>query len=73
MNVGKATDGMLDTISLLRRNRDETLAWIVLYRDAGIADPEMMDFLAQVVKGEASAKAINRAEHETNLPGALVR
>lgn len=51
-NVGKATDGMLDTISELRKNRNATLDWISTYRETGVLTQETADWLELVLKGE---------------------
>lgn len=50
-NVGKATDGMLDTISTLQKNRDNTKVLIHFYMEANLINPEVADHLWQVLMG----------------------
>lgn len=51
-DVGKATDGMLDMISALQQQRDQTLDWIQLYIETGDLDADQGEFLARILKGE---------------------
>lgn len=43
---------MLDVISTLQRQRDQTLDWIQLYIETGDLDAEQGEFLSAILKGE---------------------
>lgn len=51
-DVGKATDGMLDMISALQQQRDQTLSWIEIYVETGELASDHGEFLARILKGE---------------------
>jgi hypothetical protein len=52
MNVGKATDGMLDQILTLTKNRDATLMWLSTMAEAKTIDREQAEWLMTVLRGE---------------------
>lgn len=50
MNVGKATDGLLDKIGKLIHQRDEAIKWMSLMVEAGEMDEQMADSLSGLLK-----------------------
>jgi hypothetical protein len=52
MNVGKATDAMLDQILTLTKNRDATLLWLTTMADAGTIDKDQAEWLTTVLLGK---------------------
>lgn len=50
-NVGKSTDGMLDEILRLQRNRDETKVLLDLYMEGGLLAPQVASHLWEVLNG----------------------
>lgn len=50
-DIGKREDAMLDLISQLRRNRDETKALMDLYMEGGLLMPQVASHLWEVLNG----------------------
>lgn len=51
MDVGKREDRMMDYISTLKRNRDNTKAWLELYQEGNMISPEVASHLWEVLSG----------------------
>lgn len=51
VNPAKATDGMLDVIAELSRNRDNVRAWLEIYQEANMIDPTVASHLWEVLTG----------------------
>lgn len=62
-NVGKATDGMLDTILELRRNRDATKDWLETYQQANLINPDVASHLWEVLMG-IEQQVIEEEDHD---------
>ncbi len=65
-NVGKASDGMLDTISELRRNRDNTKGWLEILQESHMLTPEVASILWESLMGiegsEPNGDNLHRSE-----------
>lgn len=51
VDVQKREDALLDQISIYRKNRDNTKAWLDMYSDAHLIAPEVAGHLWEVLMG----------------------
>lgn len=51
MDVQKREDQLLDAISIFRKNRDNTKAWLELYTEAQLIPAEVSSHLWEVLMG----------------------
>lgn len=51
VDVQKREDALLDQISLYRKNRDNTKAWLDMYTEAHLITPEVSSHLWEVLMG----------------------